>query len=171
MVSVGVIHYLSSSTKALTCLRAHVKLLVVSAIPGGLGHGGVLVRDSVSSPVACTMSGYPTVSAQLRSHSIAKASDVRNAYLGGFARAKALLPRLSITSRSRVVSFTIQWVIGNGPACPQLNAIQITLPGSRETLTARSMYEAGIGVTRFMGIYCGHLSVTPLVKGSSGNMS
>jgi hypothetical protein len=54
----------------------------------------------------------------------------------------------------------------DGPR-PSANAILITLPGSRGTLTARSIYEPGIGVIRGFGIYCGHLFVTPLVKGSS----
>jgi hypothetical protein len=147
-----------------------VKLLGVTAIPGGLGHAGLLVRASVSSSSACTMSGYPIVGEELTSHSTVMASDMRLGYLGGFANASAPIPQLSITSRSRVVSFTIQSAGCNGPR-PSTNAIQITLPGSRETLTARSFYESGVGVIRGFGIYCGHLFVTPLVKGSSGSGS
>ena len=162
----------ASSAAALTCPSARVKLLGVSAIPGGLGHAGLLVRASLSSSVACAMSGYPTVGAGLSSHSTATATDVRNAYLGGVAtKASAPLPRLTIASSPRVVSFTIQWTDGKGLTCPSVNAIQVTLPGSKQVQTARSMYEGGIGNTRFMGIYCGHLSVTPLVNGSSGSGS
>jgi len=162
----------STSAATLTCPNARVKLLGVSALNGGLGHAGLLIRASVSSSVACTMSGYPTVGAGLSSHSTATATDVRNAYLGGVAtKASAPLPRLTIASSPRVVSFTIQWTDGNGPTCPSVNAIQVTLPGSKKVQTARSMYEGGIGNTRFMGIYCSHLSVTLLVKGSSGNGS
>jgi hypothetical protein len=160
----------ASASAALTCPRAHMKLLGVTAISGGLGHAGVVVRASVSSSATCAMRGYPTVGAGLSSHSTAMASDLRLGYLGGWATG-APTPRLSITSRPRVVSFTIQWTDGNGPTCPSVNAIQVTLPGSRKVLTARSMYEGGIGNTRFMGIYCSHLSVTPLVKGSSGSGS
>jgi hypothetical protein len=100
------------------------------------------------------------------------ASDVRNAYLSGGMHPNAPLPRLSITSRPRVVSFTIDMEEGGGipSTCPSINSIQIALPGSRETLTARSMYQAPGGVTR-MGTDCGHLQVTPPVKGSSGNES
>jgi hypothetical protein len=181
LIAIGIVHYTSSprkvnnghsgtSTKALTCPGARVKLLGVSGISGGLGHDGLLVRESVSSSAACTMSGYPIVSEELTSHSTVMASDVRLGYLGGFANANAPLPRLSITSRYRVVSFTIQSAACDGPR-PSTNAIQITLPGSRETLTARSQYESGFGVIRGFGIYCGHLFVTPLVKGSSGNGS
>jgi hypothetical protein len=114
------------------------------------------------------MSGYPIVGEELTSGSTAMASDMRLGYLGGFAKANAPLPRLSITSRSRVVSFTIQMPGCNGPR-PMANAIRITLPGSRGALTARSMYEGGIGVIKGFGIYCGQPFVTPLVKGSSGN--
>jgi hypothetical protein len=183
LIAIGIVHYTSSprktsngptgtSAKALTCPNARVKLLGVTAMEGGSGHAGLLVRDSVSSSVACTMSGYPIVGAELASHSTAMASDVRNAYLaGGILNLNTPLPRLSITSRPRVVSFTIQMEeYGNPPACPSINSIQITLPGSRETLTARSMYQAPGGVSR-MGADCGHLQVTPLVKGSSGNGS
>jgi hypothetical protein len=159
----------NTSAKALTCPSARVKLLGVSAISGGLGHAGLIVKTSVSSSSACTMSGYPIVGEELTSHSTVMASDVRLGYLGGWATS-APLPRLSITARSRVVSFTIQSAGCNGPR-PSTNAIQITLPGSRETLTARSFYEAGVGVIRGFGIYCGHLFVTPLVKGSSGSGS
>ena len=115
------------------------------------------------------MSGYPIVGAQLTSHSTAMASDVREIYLGGGLTTDAPLPRLSITSRPRVVSFTIEWVGGNGPTCPRVNSMRITLPGTQEVLTPRTMYEANVGVTRLSGIiYCGDLQVTPLVKSSSG---
>jgi hypothetical protein len=148
-----------------------VELLGVTGMPGGLGHGGLLVRASVSSSATCTMSGYPVVGAQLTSHSTAMASDVRNAYLGGGMTTNAPLPRLSVTSRPHIVSFTVDMSGGGGgipSTCPQINSIQITLPGSRDVLTARSMYQANVGVSRGMGDYCGHLQVTPLVKGSSG---
>jgi hypothetical protein len=100
------------------------------------------------------------------------ASDVRNAYLGGGMHTNTPLPRLSITSRPRVVSYTVDREEGGGipSTCLSINSIQIELPGSRETLTARSMSQAPGGVTR-MGTDCGHLQVTPLAKGSSGNKS
>jgi len=163
----------SAASAAITCPSARVKLLGVTGLPGGSGHGGVLVRASVSSSAACTMSGYPTVGAGLSSESTAMATDVRSAYLAGGMTTNAPLPRLSITSRPRLVSFTMQMNAGGGipSTCPSINSIQITLPGSRETLTARTMYQANVGVTRGMGNYCGHLSVTPLVKGSSGSGS
>jgi len=178
LIGIGIVHYTSSpprtsggnsdtSAKALTCPSARVKLLRVLAISGGLGHAGLLVRASVASSSACTMSGFPNVGEELTSHSTVIASDVRLGYLGGWATG-APLPRLSITSRPRVVSFTIQSAGCIGPR-PSTNAIQITLPGSRATLTARSFYEGGVGVIRGFGIYCGHLFVTPLVRGSSGN--
>lgn len=171
--TIGIVHYTSSPTRALTCPTARVKLLGVTAISGGMGHGGVVVRASVTSSSACTMSGYPIVGVELTSHSTAMASHVRNAYLGGFENANAPLPQISITSRSHVVSFTVQWATGNGPICPQMKAFQITLPGSRGLLTARSVYEVPFGLIRGrgLGIYCGNLQVTPLIKGSSGNGS
>jgi hypothetical protein len=181
LIAVGVVHYTSSPTRtsngdknasataAVTCPNARVKLLGVTGIPGAAVFAGLLVRASVSSSAACTMSGYPIVGAELDSHSTAMANDVRFGYLpGGMTKANAPLPRLSITSRPRVVSFTIQWFTGNGHTCPWVNAIEITLPGSREILTARTMYQGGIGVTRLWGIYCGDLQVRPLVNGSSG---
>lgn len=180
LIAIGIVHFTSSPTrtsggnsdtsaKALTCPSARVKSLRVSAISGGLGHAGLLVRASVTSSPACTMSGYPIVGAQLTSHSTVIAADVRLGYLGGWATS-APLPRLSITPRPRVVSFTIQMAGCNRPR-PSASAYQITLPGSRDTLTARSFYEVGVGVIRGFGIFCGHLFVTPLVKGSSGNAS
>lgn len=178
LIAIGIGRHTSSPTKvsngpsrtsaaALSCPGARVTLLGVSAIPGGLGHAGLLVHASVTSSPLCTISGYPIVGEELTSHSTVMARDVRLGYLGGWAT-RAPLPRLAITSRSRVVSFTIQSAGCNGPR-PSTSAIQITLPGSGETLTARSTYEAGIGAIRGFGIYCGHLFVTPLVKGSSGS--
>jgi hypothetical protein len=148
-----------------------VKLLGVTGLNGAAVDAGILVRASVMSPVACTMSGYPIVGAVLTSHSTAMASDVRNAYLGGGMTTNAPLPRLSITSNPRVVSFTIQFVTGNGPTCPRVNAIKVTLPGSREVLTTRPIFNAGGLALPMKFIYCGHLQVTPLVKGSSGKGS
>jgi hypothetical protein len=178
LIAIGVVHYSSSPTQskrggpdssanALACRDALVKLVRVSAIPGGLGHAGLLVRTSVTSSPPCTMSGYPVVREEIANGSTAMAGHMRLGYLGGFANESGPLPRLSISSRSRVVSFTIQMAGCN--ARPMVNTIQITLPGSRGALTATSMYEQGIGVTRGFGIYCGHLFVTPLVKGASGN--
>src|ERR1039458_9909183 len=43
----------NSSSRVLTCPSALVKLLGVSAISGGLGHAGLLVRASVTSSTAC----------------------------------------------------------------------------------------------------------------------
>jgi hypothetical protein len=180
LIAVGVVHHSTSPTTtsnghenasaaALTCPSARVKLIGVTAIPGGLGHDGLLVRASAASSSSCTMSGYPIIDAELTSHSTAMASDMRLGYLGGWATG-APIPRLSITSRPRIMSFTIQMAGCDGPR-PSANAFQITLPGSRETLTARSFREAPLGVIRGFGIFCGHLFVTPLVKGSSGSGS
>jgi hypothetical protein len=163
-----VVHRASPTSSAPMCPSARVRLLTVTSIPGGLGHAGVVVRTSVSSPERCTISGFPTVDAGLSGGSSAKAIDVRDAYLGGVARVSAPLPRLTITSRPRIASFTIQWADGNGPTCPTVVAIHYSLPGLKGVQTARSMYD-GLGNTRFMGIYCHYLSVTPLVKGSTGS--
>jgi hypothetical protein len=179
LLAIGVVHYSSAPTRTSggrpgstsstpACTGAIVKLLGVSPIPGGLGHAGLLVRTSVTSSSTCTMSGYPIVGEELTNHSTSMASDMRLGYLGGFAKAKGPLPQLSITTRSRGVSFTIQMPGCNGPR-PMVKAIRFTLPGSRGALTARSMREGGIGVINNFGIYCGKPFVTPLVKGSSGD--
>ena len=181
LITLGVVRYTSSpartsggpndtTAKAFTCPSARVRLLGVTAMAGGLGHGGVLVRETVMSSLPCTMSGYPIVNAQLTNHSTAIARGVRNAYLGGGMTTTAPLPRLSITSRPRVVSFTIDMEAGGGvpSTCPSINSVQITLPGSREILTADKTSEPPFGVIRGMGTYCSDLQVTPLVQGSSG---
>ncbi len=181
LVAVGIVHYTSSprvndgrsntSTQALTCPSARVKLLGVTTLPGAAVSAGMLVRASVSSSATCTMSGYPIVSAQLTKYSTAVARDVRNAYLGGGMTTTARLPRLSITPRPRVVSFTIDFVTGNGPVCPRINSIKISLPGSRDVLTTRPIFNAGGLAQPMHFIYCGGLQVTPLVKGTSGSGS
>lgn len=158
-----------SPTMAPICQSARVKLLDVTGISGGMGHGGDVVRASVTSPFMCMMSGYSIVGLELSNHSTATASNVRQGYLGGFENATAPLPQISVTSDSQIVSFTIQWAIGNGPICPAMKAFQITLPGSRDLLTAQSVYNPPFGLTQGLGIYCGNLQVTPLIKGSSGS--
>ena len=181
LIALGIVRYTSSpsrtsgggndtSANALTCPSARVRLLGVTAMAGGLGHGGVLVRETVTSSPPCTMSGYPIVDAQLTNHSTAMARDVRNAYLGGGMTTVAPLPRLSITSRPRVVSFTIDMEAGGGipTTCPSINSVKITLPSSQKTVTAKTMHEPPFGVFRGMGTYCSDLQVTPLVQGSSG---
>jgi len=180
LIGIGIVHYTSSpmrtssgnsdtSAKALTCPNARVKILGETTMNGAAVYAGLIVRASVTSSPACLMSGYPMVGAQLTSHATAMASDVRETYLGGGMTTTAPLSRFSITSRPRVVSFTIQLVTGNGHACPWFNSIKVTLPGSSETLTAPSMFEAGGLSQPGSFIYCGELQVTPLVKGSSGN--
>ncbi len=169
---IGIVRFTLS--RSLTCPSARVELLRVTAIPGGMGHSGVVVRALVTSPSPCMMSGYPVVGLELTNHSTAVASYVRMAYLGGFESANGPLPRISITSHAQVVSFTIQSTsFGDPPTCPEIKDFQVTLPGSRGLLTARSMYEAPMGLIqgRGLGFYCGNLQVTPLVKGSSGSGS
>jgi hypothetical protein len=158
-----------SAQGGLTCPHARVKLLGVTGLPGAAVSAGMLVRASLSSSVACEMSGYPRIGALLTNHSTAIASDARFGIFGGLTKANAPLPQLSITSRPRVVSFTIQFDGGDGHACPRINEVRMTLPGSRGVMTTRTTYQVNIGTTHGMGIYCGYLRVTPLVKGSSGS--
>jgi hypothetical protein len=179
LIAAGIVHYTSSPTrtssgrggtsaKAMTCPDARVKILGETGMSGAAVYAGLIVRTSVTSSPACPMSGYPIIGAQLTSHATAMASDVRETYLGGGMTTTTRLPRLSITSRPRVASFTIQMVTGNGPTCPRINAIKVTLAGSRETLTTRPIFNAGGLALPMKFIYCGELQVTPLVKGSSG---
>lgn len=168
-VTIGIIYYASSSARVLACPSARVKLLDVTGIPGGMGHSGVVVRASVTSPSVCTMSGYPILGLTLSKHPPVVADHMRMAYLGGFENANAPLPRISVTPQSRVVSFTVQW---NGFAdgdCWNMKAFQIRLPGSRPVLAARSSYEVNFGLVPRLGYYCKDLIVTPLVHGSSGS--
>jgi hypothetical protein len=161
----------SSAMAATTCSSARVRLLGVTSIPGAAVTAGVLVRASISSSVACSMSGYPTLLAQLSNRSTAVAGDQRSGIFGGLppsSKANSTLPRISITSHSRVVSFTMAFFSGNGPTCPRINAVRLTLPGSRRTLSARTMREGGVVGRLPLGSFCGNLDVTPLVNGSSG---
>ena len=159
----------SEPARAVGCPRLRAILLRAVVIPGAAVYGGVLVRVAVTSPVACTMRGYPTVAAELSSHRIARSGDARDGYLpGGVTASRSPLPRISVTSRLEKVSFTVQWVGGNGPTCPHITAVRFTLPGSRVTLTVRSVHEGGVGVISWFGVYCGHLQVRPVVSGLSG---
>ena len=45
----------AAAASALACPSARVKLLGVTGMEGGSGHGGLLVRASVSSSAACAM--------------------------------------------------------------------------------------------------------------------
>jgi hypothetical protein len=182
LIVVGVIRFSSSATSSGhndtsataavgTCPNARVKLLGVTSIPGAAVTAGLLVRATVSSSVACAMRGYPTVQAQLSNLSIAVAGDQRSGIFGGLplsSRANSTPPRIPVTTDSRVVSFTVSFFTGNGPPCPRINSVRLTLPGSRLTLSARTMREGGMVGSQSLGTYCGHLDVTPLVKGSSG---
>ena len=182
LIVVGVDRFSSTTTSssnndaaaAVTCPSAHVKLLGVTSIPGAAVTAGILVRASVSSSVSCAMGGYPTVDARLTNLSTAVAHDERTGIFGGLpysSKANATSPRILITSHSRVVSFTVAFFSGNGPTCPRINSVQMTLPGSRLNVTARTMREGGMSGSQPLGIYCGYLSVTPLVKGLSGRGS
>lgn len=179
LVALGIVHYTSSpgkldssgsdtSATALTCPSARVRLLGVTTLPGAAVSAGMLVRASVSSSAACTMGGFPMVAAQLTSRSTAMASDQRLGIFGGVSKPTAPLPRLSISSRPRVVSFTIDFVTGNGPVCPRINVIKISLPGSRGVLTTRPIFNAGGLAQPMKFIYCGGLQVTPMVESPSG---
>jgi hypothetical protein len=159
---------------AVTCPSARVKLLGVTSIPGAAVTAGILVRASVSSSVSCAMSGYPTFEARLTNLSTAVAGDQRTGIFGGLpysSKANAASPRILVTSHSRVVSFTVAFISGNGPTCRRINSVEMMLPGSRLNVTARTMREGGLIGSQHLGIYCGYLSVTPLVKGSSGRAS
>jgi hypothetical protein len=163
-----------AAAAAVTCPNARVKLLGVTSIPGAAVTAGILVRASVSSSVSCAMGGYPTVDARLTSLSTAVAHDERTGIFGGLpysSKANAAFPRILVTSHPRVVSFTVAFSSGNGPTCPRINSVQMTLPGPRLNVAARTMREGGMSGSQPLGIYCSHLGVTPLVKGSSGKGS
>jgi hypothetical protein len=164
-------HNDASENTGLTCPDARVKLLGVTSIPGAAVSAGILIHASISSSVACTMSGYPTIDARLSNLSTAMASDHRTGIFGGLpysSKSNGAIPRILVTSHSRVVSFTVAFFSGNGPPCPRINSVQITLPGSRVNITARTMREGGMVGSQPLGSYCGYLSVTPLVSGSTG---
>ncbi len=151
------------------CPDLRASLLRAVVIPGAAVDGGVLVRVAVASPVACAMRGYPTLVAELSNHRTAHAGDARDGYLpGGVTTTRSPLPRISVSTRPQKVSFTLQWVTGNGPTCPHITAVRFTLPGSRATLTVRSVHEGGVGLSTWFGPYCGHLQVRPVVRGLSG---
>jgi len=182
LTAIGIVHYTSSPRKLSnsrsdtsatvpTCPSARVRLLGVTTLPGAAVSAGMLVRAAVSSSATCTMGGFPIVGAQLTSHSTAMASDQRLGIFEGMSKPTAPLPRLSITSRSQVVSFTIDFVTGNGPVCPRIDSIKISLPGSREVLRTRPIFNAGGLAQPMRFIYCSGLQVTPLVKGASGSGS
>ena len=150
------------------CARARVALVAVTPMSGAAVYDGLVARVAVSPPTACTMSGYPTLRGELSSRATVTAGRVRATYLGGGLVHAASLPRLAITPHSRELSFTVQFVTGNGPTCPRLDAVEFTLPGSRAVLVARTIYGAGRDAEPAPLIDCGHLVVTPLVPGSSG---
>jgi hypothetical protein len=161
----------SGSAVAITCPNALVKLLGVTSIPGAAVTAGILVRASVSTSVACAMSGYPTVQARLTNLSTAVAGDERTGIFGGLPvspKSNSAFPRIPITSHPRVVSFTVEFISGNGPSCPRIDSVQLSLPGSPLNISTRTMREGGRVGSQPLGIYCGYLYVTPLVKGSSG---
>ncbi len=150
------------------CARARVALLALTPMSGAAVYDGLVARAAVSSPTACTMSGYPTLRAELSDRAIVTAGRVRATYLGGGLVHAASPPRLTITPHARELSFTVQFVTGNGPPCPRMDAVEFALPGSRVVLAARTIYRAGRYAEPAPLIYCGHLVVTPLVPGSSG---
>ncbi len=134
LIVVGVYRFSSATASSghndaaasVTCLSARVKLLGVTSIPGAAVTAGILVRASVSSSVSCAMGGYPTVDARLTNLSTAVAHDERTGIFGGLpysSKANATTPRIPITSHSRVVSFTVAFLSGNGPTCPRINSV------------------------------------------------
>lgn len=155
-----------------TCSHVHVKLLGTGAFPGAAVSAGILVDTAVSATTACRFDGYATLSAILGDGSSATASDLRSGLFGGFAPgggAGAPLHSFKITSLPTTLSFTIEWVTGNGgDGCPAITGLRFTMPGSRDALVFRSAYEGGVSNTSFLGIYCRFLSVTPVVAGPTG---
>ncbi len=160
-------HRADSVRAPAACSRARVALLGVTPMSGAAVSDGLLVRAAVSSPTVCAVSGYPTLRAELSDHATARARDMRLGYLGGYS-GRGRLARLSITPRPRELSFTVQFVTGNGPTCPRLDAIEFALPGSRVLFVTRTIYRAGRYAEPAPLIDCGQLVVTPLVTGSSG---
>ena len=161
----------SATTVIGTCTDLRVKLLGADSIPGAATTAGILVKVEVSSTANCEYKGYPIAAAMLSSGLTRMASDLRTDIFGGMptgSEASAPLHSFVITSRARTVSFTLSWFSGNGTACPLISGLRFTLPGSRQSLVVHSIYEGGVGMTKFLGIYCGHLSVTPTVPGFTG---
>ena len=154
------------------CSQVHVTYLGADAFPGAAVSAGVLVKASVSSVTSCFLRGYATMSALFRGGSSATASPVRSGIFGGAPskRTGAPLPSLDLSHHPTIVSFTVEWVTGNGNRCPRIDALRFTMPGSHHAQVVHSFFNGGADNTRFFGISCGHLSATPLVAGSTGRL-
>lgn len=154
------------------CSQVHVTYLGADAFPGAAVSAGVLVKTSVSSATSCFLRGFATMSALFRGGSSATASPLRVGIFGGAPskRSGSPLPSLDISRRPKIVSFTVEWVTGNGNRCPRIDALTFTMPGSHHAQVVHSFFNGGVGNTTFFGISCGQLSVTPLVAGSTGRL-
>lgn len=179
---------LADATTVHTCLMSSLQ---VSAINGdGLHHGVELIRFKNLSEHTCTLRGYPEIEAVLLSgkapknlvgmyHSSApgsllRASHVEMSWAGGVnwatgvypspAAQKAFVPPvIRLRARTGVASTTLNWVDGpNSGTCPAFEAIRIGLAGE---FVVRPL---GLG---FADPLCYEFDVTPIVRGSQGNMN
>jgi hypothetical protein len=155
------------------CTRVAVHLEGVDAYPGAAVSAGVLVKESVSSSHRCSYGGYPSLAALLDNGSKVRAAHRRSGVFGGAPRSRRrpLLPMVTLGTRPTVVSFTLEWVTGNGGgSCTQIRRFHIQLPGARSVQVVSSLNNGGSSLTTYIGIYCSHVSVTPIVQGSTGRL-
>jgi hypothetical protein len=136
--------------------------LSVAAAPLGaaLSHAGFVVVFTNSSPMTCTLVGYPGAAGlDASGKQVMQASRAPAAYLGGLLGAHRTPVRLTLHAGQKA-SATVQGTSipsGRSTACPTLAATLITAPNTQTSVRVANVAPD-----------CSGLIVTPVVPGSSG---
>ena len=162
----------SGQASTVKCSHVRVRFLSADAIPGASVSAGILVKTTVSATTACRLEGYPSVHLTLGNGSGISAVGTRSGIFGGLAPSRTVnapLHNFEVNGHPKAMSFTIAWISGNGGGgCPRIAGVRFTMPDSLQSLAFHSIYEIGTGPISFLGIDCGHVSVTPAVTGTTG---
>lgn len=156
-----------------TCAHVHAHLVGADEFPGAAVSAGVLVVESVSASRRCTVGGYPMLGVVLDNGTTVHAAHVRAGIFGGAPspHRRTPLPSITLGTRPSLVSFTLSWVTGNGGgSCPGVRGLRVELPGDPVSQSVASLNDGGAHPTTFLGIYCAFLTVTPIVRGTTGRL-
>jgi hypothetical protein len=156
----------SSVSPPPTCLSSQIRVAFVGD-GAGLGNGASLIRVTNVSDKACSVTGYPTVTATFASGVQRTFKDTLNGYTGGLGTdplSTAKLPVVTLRSRHGVATSMVESVdegTGPHPTCPGFTSFVVALPhvtGAPYTFHSR-----------WPDLYCFDREVHPLVPGTTGD--
>ncbi|HJQ03340.1 MAG TPA: DUF4232 domain-containing protein [Jatrophihabitans sp.] len=144
----------------LACGPPYLRLAVRSA-GSGLSHAGYVLLFTNTGQIACTMTGYPTLTIlDGQDRPVVRASPTPSGYLGGLRNPKPPFPT-AVLGPGGTASALLEGLLFDsrtGKGCPTQHALLSTPPGTASPIKAAAVTTV-----------CSQVQIHPVVAGNTGS--